>query len=75
VTSEPAATFRQGVGTRAGRPTPGAAVADGVFVAGAWTATGWPATMEGAVRSGRDAAARALASIDRVDLVQATEAA
>jgi len=23
-----------------------------VFVAGDWTATGWPATMEGAVRSG-----------------------
>src|SRR5439155_10227394 len=24
----------------------------GVFLAGDWTATGWPATMEGAVRSG-----------------------
>ncbi|MGZ4308108.1 MAG: FAD-dependent oxidoreductase, partial [Gaiellaceae bacterium] len=30
-----------------------------VVRAGAWTATGWPPTMEGAVRSGR-AAARAL---------------
>jgi len=24
----------------------------GLFLAGDWTATGWPATMEGAVRSG-----------------------
>jgi uncharacterized protein with NAD-binding domain and iron-sulfur cluster len=24
-----------------------------LFLAGDWTATGWPATMEGAVRSGR----------------------
>jgi monoamine oxidase len=40
----------------------------GLFLAGAWTATGWPATMEGAVRSG-DAAAAALlhtrASLER----------
>jgi monoamine oxidase len=28
----------------------------GLFLAGAWTDTGWPATMEGAVRSGRAAA-------------------
>ncbi|HEX6466815.1 MAG TPA: FAD-dependent oxidoreductase, partial [Terriglobales bacterium] len=27
-----------------------------VFLAGDWTATGWPATMEGAVRSGYKAA-------------------
>jgi monoamine oxidase len=32
----------------------------GVFLAGAWCDTGWPATMEGAVRSGNDAAAAAL---------------
>jgi uncharacterized protein with NAD-binding domain and iron-sulfur cluster len=32
-----------------------------VFLAGDWTATGWPATMEGAVRSGY-LAAQALAS-------------
>ena len=32
----------------------------GVFLAGAWTDTGWPATMEGAVRSGNRAAWRAL---------------
>ena len=33
--------------------------------AGAWTDTGWPATMEGAVRSGRAAAAVALRSVGR----------
>jgi squalene-associated FAD-dependent desaturase len=58
VSREPAATIavrpgsegeRRGVETA--RPN--------VTRAGAWTATGWPATMEGAVRSGR-AAARAL---------------
>ena len=32
----------------------------GLAVAGAWTDTGWPATMEGAVRSGRAAAASGL---------------
>lgn len=36
---------------------PGAATAwPGVFLAGDWTASGWPATMEGAVRSGYRAA-------------------
>ena len=39
-------------------PAPGPATAcPGLAVAGAWTDTGWPATMEGAVRSGRAAAA------------------
>ena len=32
----------------------------GLAIAGAWTDTGWPATMEGAVRSGRSAAAACL---------------
>lgn len=35
----------------------------GLFLAGDWTATGWPATMEGAVRSGYLAAAAVLRSI------------
>jgi monoamine oxidase len=35
----------------------------GVFLAGAWTDTGWPATMEGAVRSGHAAARHALATL------------
>ncbi len=58
VTKEHAATFRAVPGTAALRPAPGP-VAPGLAVAGAWCATGWPATMEGAVRSGR-AAVRAL---------------
>ena len=61
VSREPAATFaavpgsdprRRGVDT--GRP--------GIARAGAWTDTGWPATMESAVRSGRVAAGFLLSS-------------
>jgi hypothetical protein len=62
VSREPAATFAARPGTHArrrgvdtGRP--------GVARAGAWTDTGWPATMEGAVRSGRDAARHLLATL------------
>ncbi len=33
-----------------------------IFLAGDWTATGWPATMEGAVRSGYKAADALLGS-------------
>ncbi|HEY0794508.1 MAG TPA: hydroxysqualene dehydroxylase HpnE [Acidisarcina sp.] len=37
----------------------------GIFLAGDWTATGWPATMEGAVRSGYLAGDAVLAEVDR----------
>lgn len=60
VTKERRATFRAVPGTARLRP-PASAGGDGLALAGAWTATGWPATMEGAVRSGV-AAARALTS-------------
>jgi hypothetical protein len=60
VSKERAATFRQAPGTRALRPGPRSAI-PGLYLAGAWTDTGWPATMEGAVRSGLAAAACALA--------------
>ncbi len=59
VTSERAATFDQRAGThldRAGTRTAHSAIT----LAGAWTDTGWPATMEGAVRSGEAAAGAAL---------------
>jgi squalene-associated FAD-dependent desaturase len=62
VSREHAATFRGVPGTAALRPGPQTRM-PGVFVAGAWCATGWPATMEGAVRSGTSAAAAALRSI------------
>ncbi|RKS67988.1 squalene-associated FAD-dependent desaturase [Motilibacter peucedani] len=55
VTREPQATFRPAPGSAADRP-PAATSVPGVVLAGAWTATGWPATMEGAVRSGLEAA-------------------
>jgi squalene-associated FAD-dependent desaturase len=56
VSREPAATFAGRPGQAALRPGPETGRAD-VVRAGAWTATGWPATMEGAIRSGRRAAA------------------
>ena len=60
VTREHAATFRAAPGARASRPRPRTEV-PGLVLAGAWTDTGWPATMEGAVRSGQTAAVEALA--------------
>ncbi len=59
VTREHAATFRAAPGSGALRPGPETAV-PGLVLAGAWTATGWPATLEGAVRSGHAAARAAL---------------
>jgi squalene-associated FAD-dependent desaturase len=59
-TREHAATFRAAPGVERLRPGPSTAV-PGLVLAGAWTATGWPATLEGAVRSGH-AAAEAVAS-------------
>lgn len=55
---EARATFVPGPGVDHCRPGPETAVG-GVVLAGEWTATGWPSTMEGAVRSGY-AAAQAL---------------
>jgi squalene-associated FAD-dependent desaturase len=55
VTREPHATFRQTPGTRAFRPA-AATRLPGLALAGSWTDTGWPDTMEGAVRSGHAAA-------------------
>jgi hydroxysqualene dehydroxylase len=63
VTREPRATFRPAPGSAALRP-PAATGLPGLTVAGAWTATGWPATMEGAVRSGEAAAAVVLGAGD-----------
>jgi squalene-associated FAD-dependent desaturase len=59
VTREHAATFRAGPGARALRPPPRTEL-PGLVLAGSWTDTGWPATMEGAVRSGHAAAREAL---------------
>jgi uncharacterized protein with NAD-binding domain and iron-sulfur cluster len=51
VIKEAAATFSPEPGVDKLRPTQQTAV-KGFYLAGDWTATGWPATMEGAVRSG-----------------------
>ncbi len=61
VTREHSATFRAAPGARALRP-PARTELPGLVLAGSWTDTGWPATMEGAVRSGHAAAREALAA-------------
>jgi squalene-associated FAD-dependent desaturase len=61
VTRERAATFRPAPGQATLRPGAGTLL-PGLAVAGAWTDTGWPATMEGAVRSGHAAVAHLLRS-------------
>jgi len=55
VTRERRATFRQAPGCGVLRPGAATSV-PGLALAGSWTDTGWPDTMEGAVRSGHTAA-------------------
>ena len=55
VIKEQRATFSGAPETEKLRPTPDCGISN-VFLAGDWTRTGWPATMEGAVRSGYIAA-------------------
>jgi hydroxysqualene dehydroxylase len=62
VSREHAATFRAGPGAQALRPAARTSVR-GLVLAGAWTDTGWPATLEGAVLSGHAAAREALATL------------
>jgi len=61
VIKEAAATFSPEPGVDQWRP-PQQTKTPGMFLAGDWTATGWPATMEGAVRSGYLAAEAVLRS-------------
>jgi squalene-associated FAD-dependent desaturase len=70
VTRERRATFRQAAGSAALRPTPSSGL-DRLWLAGAWTATGWPDTMEGAVRSGTAAAEQILSDSTDPTLVPA----
>jgi zeta-carotene desaturase len=55
VIKEVHATYSPRPGIESHRPSP-ETVWPRIFLAGDWTATGWPATMEGAVRSGYAAA-------------------
>jgi uncharacterized protein with NAD-binding domain and iron-sulfur cluster len=60
VIKEVAATFSPGPGSDEWRPGAVSPLAN-LFLAGDWTSTGWPATMESAVRSGYLAAEALLA--------------
>jgi squalene-associated FAD-dependent desaturase len=62
VTRERGATFRAAPGARKLRPESRTGIVR-LAIAGAFTDTGWPATMEGAVRSGHAAALVALAAL------------
>ena len=67
VVKEIGATFSPAPGCDRWRPDPAAASAavSNLFLAGDWTNTGWPATMEGAVRSGYRVAEALLAADGR----------
>lgn len=56
------ATFIPAPGSDCFRPGP-AGPSDGLWLAGAWTDTGWPSTMESAVRSGYRAASEVLQAL------------
>ena len=66
--TEHRAVFSPLPGVDALRPTQQSPIANLQF-AGDWTQTGWPATMEGAVRSGYLAAANVLARLGRPESV------
>jgi len=51
VVKEVRATFSAKPGLESYRPVAGTSISN-LFLAGDWTRSGWPATMEGAVRSG-----------------------
>jgi squalene-associated FAD-dependent desaturase len=64
VVTDPTAVLSVRPGVDAFRPAAVTAVPN-LFLAGDWTATGWPSTMEGAVRSGRLAAGATGRHLDR----------
>lgn len=64
VIKEARATFSAAPGVDALRPEAATPI-PGFYLAGDWTRTGWPPTMEGAVRSGYEAAERVLAAKGR----------
>jgi len=66
VTRERRATFRQVPGTARLRPKAATALR-GLVLAGSWTDTGWPDTMEGAVRSGLNAVLALREGLDRAE--------
>jgi hypothetical protein len=73
VTRERRATFRQVPGCGTLRPAAATSVR-GFVLAGAWTDTGWPDTMEGAVRSGLTAAREIRRQLSAAQMPAATAA-
>ena len=70
IVSQPHAVFSPQIGIERLRPPQKTSIPN-LFLAGDWTATDWPATMESAVRSGYLAAEGALSSLGRnVPLLQ-----
>ncbi len=63
VVKQPQATFRCLPGIQEQRPPQDTPI-PGLFLAGDWTQTGWPATMESAVRSGNLAAAATASTLE-----------
>ena len=66
VTREKRATFRQVPGTARLRPKAATGL-PGLVLAGSWTDTGWPDTMEGAVRSGLNAVVALRQGLERAE--------
>ena len=63
IVTDPTAVLSVRPGIESVRPHPTTPV-ENLFLAGDWTHTGWPSTMEGAVRSGRQAASQLLKMSD-----------
>ena len=72
VLTQPGAVFSARPGSEAIRPAQQTPI-EGLYLAGDWTATAWPATMEGAVRSGYLAIEALLAALGRPEPVLAPD--
>jgi predicted NAD/FAD-dependent oxidoreductase len=72
VVVQPQAIFTMTPGVEKLRPSQTAALKN-LFLAGDWTDTAWPATMEGAVRSGYAALEKLLRSLDRTEKILAPD--
>ena len=72
VLTQPGAVFSVRPGSEAIRP-PQQTPIPGLYLAGDWTATAWPATMEGAVRSGYLAIEALLVTLGRPQAVLAPD--
>ena len=68
VVVQPQAVFSMQPGVERYRPSPTTAVPN-LFLAGDWTNTGWPATMEGAIRSGYLAVEALLITLGRAEKI------